>query len=175
MTERRPATEQEAATLASTVRLRIIRMARLEPLTNAEIAARLRRDPATTLYHVRRLVDGGFLEPLPPRRGRRGSRERPYRATALSRSLDAAGRQPGVAEAVLGAYLAEVAEVGAAAVEQERLALRLAPDDAAALRAELRAVLDRWADRPVRDDGEAVAVYLAIYPGVVDDPPSVPS
>jgi Helix-turn-helix domain len=175
MTDRRPATEQEAATLASTVRLRIIRMTRLEPLTNAEIAARLHRDPATTLHHVRRLVDGGFLEPLPPRRGRRGSRERPYRATTLSWSLDSTGREPGVAEAVLGAYLAEVTEVGAAAVEQERLALRLSPAESAALRAELRAVLDRWVERPERADGEAVAVYLAIYPGVVPDPSSVPS
>lgn len=163
MTDRRPATAEEAATLASTVRLRIIRLTRMEPLTNAEIAARLDRDPATTLHHVRRLVDGGFLEPLPVRRGARGSRERPYRGTALSWSLDGAGAEVG--EAMLGAYLEEVTQVGVPALRQSRLGMRLAPDDAAALRAELDAVLARWADRPEPEDGEAIAVYVSIYPG----------
>ena len=40
------------------------------------------------------------------------------------------------------------------------------PDDAAAPRSELWAVLDRYAARPESPDGEAVAVYLSIYPGV---------
>ena len=163
MTERRPATAEEAATLASTVRLRIIRLTRMEALTNAEIAARLGRDPATTLHHVRRLVAGGFLEPLPVRRGARGSRERPYRGTTLSWSLDEVGAEVG--EAVLGAYLEEVTQIGVAAMEQSRLGMRLTPGDAAAMRSELHAVLARWAARPEPEDGEAVAVYLSIYPG----------
>ena len=42
-------------------------------LANKEIAQRLDRDPATTLYHVRKLVDTGFLVALPVRRGVRGA------------------------------------------------------------------------------------------------------
>src|ERR671914_927978 len=162
---RRPATEAEAATLASAVRVRIIRLTRHEPLTTAQTAARLHGAPATTLYHVRRLVRHGFLEALPARPGPRGSREIPYRGTRLSWSLKDAGRDPRLAEATLEAYLDEVTEVGVTALEQSRLAVRLTSSDAAALRAELWALLDRYAARPEPPDGEAVAVYLSIYPG----------
>ena len=165
---RRPATEAEAATLASAVRLRIIRLTLQEPLTNAQIAARLHRDPATTLHHVRRLVRHGFLEALPARPGPRGSTEIPYRGTRLSWSLEEAGRDPSLAEAILEAYLDEVTEVGVGALEQSRLAVRLTPSGAAELRTELRALLDRYAARPEPPEGEAVAVYLSIYPGVPD-------
>jgi DNA-binding transcriptional ArsR family regulator len=164
-TKRRPATEAEIATLASAVRLRIIRLTLQEPLTNAQIAARLHRDPATTLHHVRRLVRHGFLEALPARPGPRGSTEIPYRGTRLSWSLDGGERDPSLGEAMLEAYLDEVTEVGVAALEQSRLAVRLAPGDAAALRAELKALLDRYAVRPEPPDGEAVAVYVSVYPG----------
>ena len=163
--KRRPATEAEAATLASAVRLRIIRLTLHEPLTNAQIAARLHRDPATTLHHVRRLVRHGFLEALPPRPGPRGSTEIPYRGTRLSWSLGDAGGDPSLAEAMLEAYLDEVTEVGVAALDQSRLAVRLDPAAAAALRSELAALLDRYSALPEPPGGEAVAVYLSIYPG----------
>jgi hypothetical protein len=162
---RRPATEAEAAVLASTVRLRIIRMTRVEPLTNAQIAALLGRDPATTLHHVRRLVRHGFLQPQPARRGARGAKEIPYRATDLSFHLDGAAHGPAVGEAVLRAYLDEVGAVGIGAVEQGRLVVRLDPDGVTALRADLEALLQRWAARPEAPGGEAVAIYLSMYPG----------
>jgi hypothetical protein len=110
-------------------------------------------------------VRHGFLEALPPRPGPRGSTEIPYRGTQLSWSLADAGGDPSLAEAMLEAYLEEVTEVGVAALDQSRLAVRLDPAEAAALRAELSAVLDRYAARPELPDGEAVAVYLSIYPG----------
>ena len=158
MTPRRPANREEAAALASAIRLRIIRLTALEPLTNAQIAARLGRDPATTLHHVRR------LEPLPARRGARGAKEIPYRSTGLSWALaDLPGREP-LNEAVLEAYLEEVTEVGTAALRQSRLVVRLAAADAAALQAELHAVLEAYAGRSPAPDGEAVAVYLSVYP-----------
>ena len=87
MPEPHVATEAEIATLASAVRLRIIRLTHTEALTNAEIAVRLGRDPATTLHHVRRLVTHGFLRAQPARRGARGAKEIPYRSTGLSLSL----------------------------------------------------------------------------------------
>jgi DNA-binding transcriptional ArsR family regulator len=164
-TRRRPATEAEAATLASAVRLRIIRLTLQEPLTNSRIAARLHRDPATTLHHVRRLVQHGFLEALPARPGPRGSTEIPYRGTRLSWSLEGAEGDPSLAEAMLQAYLDEVTEVGIGALEQSRLAVRLSPPEAAALRTELAALLDRYAALPESPDGDAVAIYLSVYPG----------
>ncbi len=111
---RRPATESEARTLASAVRLRILRLCLDDELTNKEIADRLGRDPASVLHHVRRLVDDGFLQALPPRRGRRGARERPYRATRKSWELshgdvEELGRS---SDAMLQAFLAEAAEAG---------------------------------------------------------------
>jgi DNA-binding MarR family transcriptional regulator len=162
---RRPASRDEAATLASAVRLRIIRLTRLEPLTNAQIAARLGRDPATTLHHVRRLVRHGFLEPLPARRGTRGAKEIPYRATELSWQLAGLPKHESLNEAVLEAYLEEVTEVGVAALRQSRLVVRLAPAEVAALQDDLQAVLETYANRPESSNGEAVAVYVSVYPG----------
>ncbi|HEY3478086.1 MAG TPA: winged helix-turn-helix domain-containing protein, partial [Streptomyces sp.] len=81
--KRRPATEAEAAALASGIRLRIIRLTFSEALTNKELAQRLGRDPATTLHHVRKLVETGFLAAQPPRRGARGAKEIPYLSTGL--------------------------------------------------------------------------------------------
>ena len=58
------------------LRLRILRMCLDEPLTNAQIAARLDRDPATVLHHVRTLTGTGFLEALPAQKGNRGAQDR---------------------------------------------------------------------------------------------------
>lgn len=165
MTDRGPASEVEIAALASSVRLRIIRLAHTEALSNAEVAQRLGRDPATTLHHVRRLVAHGFLEAGPSRRGARGAREIPYRSTGLSWSLEHPGRDPGVAEAGLEAFLGEVADVGVSALDQTRLVLRLRAADADALRGELDALLRRYATRPPDPEGDELAVYLAVYPG----------
>ncbi|MCO1659508.1 ArsR/SmtB family transcription factor [Pseudonocardia humida] len=162
---RRPATEAEIAALASSVRLRIIRMTRAEPLTNARIAELLGRDPATTLHHVRKLVRHGFLEPLPARRGTRGAKEIPYRSTGLSWRLEGAGADPVLAEAVLRAYLDEVTEVGVTALEQTRLVVQLRPTEVQSLRAELDAVVQRYAALPVDAGAEPVAIYLSVYPG----------
>ena len=55
--------------MASPLRLRILRLCLDAPLTNKQIAAALGRDPASVLYHVRRLVRTGFLAPEQERRG----------------------------------------------------------------------------------------------------------
>src|SRR5438309_1430220 len=89
--ERRRATDAEARALASAVRLRILRLCLDRSLTNKELAAGLDRNPATVLHHVRTLVDTGFLVPEAPRRGARGAREVPYRATGKSWLMDGAG------------------------------------------------------------------------------------
>src|SRR3954453_18812922 len=81
---RRPADEHEAKAIASPLRLRILRLTLHEPRTNKEIAEALDLNPASVLHHVRTLVDTGFLIEQPRRRGRRGSRERPYLASGKS-------------------------------------------------------------------------------------------
>ena len=64
--------DADARALASTLRLRILRLCLDEPMTNREIAERLDRNPATILHHVRTLADRGFLAAQPVRRGTRG-------------------------------------------------------------------------------------------------------
>jgi DNA-binding transcriptional ArsR family regulator len=166
---RRPATEQEVRALANPLRLRIIRETGDAPLTNAEIAARLGRDKATVLHHVRVLVEAGFLEPMPVRRGTRGSRERPYRSTGRSWRLDVAeaGHIGAVEPAMVEAFLAEVAIARRLEPpESTRLALLLSDAGKRELTGRLRAVLDEFAERP-GDPGEAgttpYAVFLSVY------------
>jgi DNA-binding transcriptional ArsR family regulator len=162
--QRRPATDAEAAALASAVRLRIIRLTYDRAMTNKEIAERLGKDPATTLHHVRKLVATGFLEPQPARSGNRGAREIPYLSTGLSWKLakDSAPHREETNEAMLQAFLGEVADVGPAAVDQVRLVVRM---DRAELKRRLRSLFDELATEPAHPDGERVAIYLALYSG----------
>ncbi|GAA0646031.1 winged helix-turn-helix domain-containing protein [Kutzneria viridogrisea] len=159
----RPATRAEAAALASEVRMRIIRLTYERPLTNLELSQRLGRDPATTLHHVRKLVETGFLEELPARRGTRGAREKPYRSTGLSLRLDFGADRVALQEAALGAFLGEVADVGVAGLRQTRLVFQLPEERRAELLDRLHAVLDEYRDLPADPGGSRFAVYLAAY------------
>ncbi len=158
---RRPATEAEAAALASAVRLRIIRLTYDRALTNKQIAERLGRDPSTTLHHVRKLVATGFLEAQPARTGNRGAREIPYLSTGLSWKISG-GTAPETHQAMLEAYLAEVAELPPSRLDQTRLVVRVNP---AELNRRLRSLLDELEAQPDDPEGERVAIYLAVYPG----------
>jgi len=158
MGERRLATDEEMRALASTLRLRILRVCR-EPRTNREIAAAVARDPASTLHHVRRLVDTGFLAAQPVRRGSRGAREIPYLATGKSWQLSS----PGAGRVLLEVFLDEVALVPAAELDTSRLGLRLAPEQMAEFRDRLQALLDEFADRPDDPDAPPWSVFLAIH------------
>jgi predicted ArsR family transcriptional regulator len=161
--EKRPATDAEARALASALRLRILRLCFSDALTNKEIAARLGRNPATVLHHVRTLVDTGFLQAQPARRGARGSREVPYRATGKSWLMDIDDR-PNERDPILQAFLEEVAAVGEERLASSRLALRLSPDDLAEFRRRLHALLDEYARRPADADGERWSLYLGMHP-----------
>jgi predicted ArsR family transcriptional regulator len=161
--ERRPATDAEARALASATRLRILRLCLDEALTNKEIAARLGRNPATVLHHVRTLVDTGFLAPEPVRRGSRGSREVPYRATGKSWLMDVEDR-PQRRDPLLHAFLEEVAVVGEERLSSSRLGLRLSAADLEEFRRRLRGLLDEYARRPPDPDGERWSLYLGMHP-----------
>ena len=104
--------------MASPLRLRILRLCLDAPLTNKQIAAALGRDPASVLYHVRRLVRTGFLAPEQERRGSRGAREVPYRATGKSWTLDVVDQaQDRATIALVEAFIEDVRRVGPENVE----------------------------------------------------------
>jgi predicted ArsR family transcriptional regulator len=162
--ERRPATDAEARALASAVRLRILRLCIHQALTNKEIAARLGRNPATVLHHVRTLVDTGFLVAEEARRGTRGAREVPYRTTGKSWLMDLEDRPAPARDVLLAAFLEEVAVVGEQRLSSTRMALRLEPADLAEFRSRLHGLLDEYARRPADPAGEKWSLYLGMHP-----------
>jgi DNA-binding transcriptional ArsR family regulator len=153
--------------LASPVRLRILRLTLDQPRTNKEIAVLLRMPPATTLHHVRTLVSAGFLTAEEERRGARGSREVPYRATRLSWQIDTADVDPSglVRRASLRAFLDELGELSPSTqFATARLGLRLSPGRKVELEERLTALFDEFEKLPPEADGEAFAIFLALYP-----------
>ena len=159
--ERRPATQAEARALSHPVRLRILRLCLDRASSNRELAERLGMDPATVLHHVRTLVGTGFLAPEAERPGRRGSRERPYRATGKSWTLDVGGEATTVA--AIDAFRQELLEAGTdSLLASTRLGVRLSPER-----------LEEFAQRFLRlvhdlsdadeEGGEAIGVYIGIH------------
>ncbi len=160
MTERRQATDEEAKALASSLRLRILRICLGAGHTNKEIAEILGRDPASILHHIRTLVRTGFLEPQQERRGARGAREIPYLATRKSWRLST----PAMDRSMLDTFLEEVALVPAAELDMARLGLRLSPAGMAEFQARLRGLLDEFANRPDDPSAPAWSVFLTLHP-----------
>lgn len=163
---RRQATEAEARALASALRLRILRLCLDEELTNKEIAELLGRDPASVLHHVRRLVDTGFLDALPARRGARGAREVPYRATGKSWTLDVREADPDGRsnDAMLRAFLDELADADGELRHAARLTLRLRPEDREEFVQRIRDVLDEFQSKPKDPQGQWWSVFFAMHP-----------
>lgn len=155
--DRRYATDAEARALASGLRLRILRLTLDEALTNKEIAEALDRNPASVLHHVRTLVDTGFLRAEEPRRGPRGSREIPYRATGKSWGL----KGHNVSSSVIEAFLEEVETVEPADLRLTRM--RVAGEDIQEFRDRLRALLLEFHHRP-RDTQDPYSVFVALHP-----------
>ncbi|MFG2077694.1 Helix-turn-helix domain-containing protein [Nonomuraea maritima] len=168
MERRRPATEAEARALASSVRLRILRLCLDQALTNKEIAGRLDANPATTLHHVRKLVETGFLAAEPSRPGPRGSTEIPYRATGKSWEVNVReSGVPGGGAAMLEAFQQEVRLADLEQSRFVRLGIRLTPETHAELLRRLREVLDDF--RSHQDDGDAYSLFVALHPDVTRD------
>lgn len=159
--EKRPATDEEARALASSLRLRILRICLSEPHTNKEIARILGRDPASVLHHTRTLVRTGFLAAQPERRGARGAREIPYLATRKSWHLS--GDREGSAT-MLDTFLEEVRLVSPAQLDAARLGLRLSPADMAEFRQRMGELLNDFQQRPDDPDAPAWSVFFALHP-----------
>jgi DNA-binding transcriptional ArsR family regulator len=177
MTERvvrRPATPEEAKALAHPLRLRILRLALDQSLTNKQLAERLGRDPGTVLHHVRQLVRTGFLVPDEVRQGDKGALEKPYRATGKSWSLsldESEVTESTASQAMLEAFLAELAEAGPdAATGFSRLALTLDKASLEELQSRIQAILDEFASRPPDPDGQPYALFFAMHRRQVTPP-----
>jgi DNA-binding transcriptional ArsR family regulator len=170
-TERRAATAEEARAIASPLRLRIMRLCMDAPLTNRQIAQALDRDPASVLYHVRRLVRTGFLAPCEERRGTRGAREVPYRSTGKSWRIEVVDETQGRANtaALVEAFIDDARRVGAENVEAARLGLRLTPEEHEELKQRLGELLDEFAGRT--SHGEPWSLFVGVHR---DDRPVLP-
>jgi DNA helicase HerA-like ATPase len=135
-----------------------------DALTNREIADRLGRNPATTLHHVRTLVDTGFLAAGPVRRGSRGSREIPYRATGLSWALTFGDDPGGASVVMLDTFLEEARAAGLEHLRASRLGLRLRPEEYDEFEGRLQELLDEYAARQPSPDGQPWSVFVAMHP-----------
>ncbi|WP_426592917.1 helix-turn-helix domain-containing protein [Cellulomonas sp. McL0617] len=171
MTDSRPADEDDvdadARALASTLRLRILRLCLDEPMTNREIATRLDRNPATVLHHVRTLADRGFLAAQPVRRGARGSREVPYLATRKSWRTPG---DPSSSRILIDTFLEEVALVDPSDVVATRLGLRLDAVGHAELVERVQAVFEDFAARSPTPGGVAYSLFYALHEDVTRGP-----
>ena len=155
--------DADARALASTVRMRILRLCLDEALTNRQIADRLDRNPATVLHHVRTLADRGFLAAQPVRRGARGSREVPYKSTGKSWRTPGG---PGMSQVLIDTFLEEVALVDPATVLTSRLGLRLDAAGFEELVARVNDVFQDFAARTPDPDGTPYSVFWALHEDV---------
>ena len=162
-TERRAATAEEAKAIASPLRLRILRLCLDRPLTNKQIAQALDRDPASVLHHVRKLVQTGFLTAEGERRGARGAREVPYRATGKSWVLDVVDEKQGRAKgiALVEAFLDDARRVGFENVDSTRLGLRLTPAEHDELADRIFALVEEFRLR--RSDGDPWSLFVGLH------------
>lgn len=152
--------EADGRVLASVLRLRILRLCLDEALTNAEIAERLGRNPASTYHHVRRLAERGFLAEQPERRGTRNAREVPYLATRKSWRTPIPGGQDRL---LIEAFLEEVAEADPASVQTARLGVRLDQESFDELAGKVNDLLQEYAARPSDPDGVPYSIFFAVH------------
>lgn len=149
--------------MASPLRLRILRLCQDTPLTNKQIAAALDRDPASVLHHVRTLVRTGFLVAEGERRGARGAREVPYRATGKSWVLDVVdpvrGRAQGVA--LVEAFVQDAGRVGFDNVDSTRTGLRLTPAEHQELAGRIYELVQEFRSRG--SGGEPWSLFVALH------------
>ncbi|MDE3722286.1 winged helix-turn-helix domain-containing protein [Nocardiopsis sp. N85] len=171
--ERRPATPEEAKAMGHPLRIRVLRLCLEEDLTNKELADRLDVTPGTVLYHVRRLVDVGFLVPGTPRTGPSGALEKPYRATGVTWWLNGDPNVP-VSHAPVQAFRRELDEAGLESVRTfSRFVLHLSDEDVSELDRRIVAVLDEFVatDDRRRENPVYSGMFLLHRPARTDDGP----
>jgi predicted ArsR family transcriptional regulator len=161
--ERRAATAEEARAIASPLRLRILRLCLDRSLTNKQIAEVLDRDPASVLHHVRKLVRTGFLVAEGERRGARGAREVPYRATGKSWVLDVVDEKQERAKgiALVEAFLDDARRVGFENIDSTRMGLRLTPAEHDELTQRIFELVEEFRLRT--SEGEPWSLFVGLH------------
>ena len=154
------AQQARARALASPLRMRILRLCLHEPRTNKELAGMLGINPGSMLHHVRSLVATGFLEPGEPRRGTRGAREVPYRATRRSWGTHV----PGVGSILLETFLQEVEGLQPDDLNATRLGLKISPQRREEMLERFHALFQEFAAAESDPDGEAISLFFVEHP-----------
>ncbi|MCX7521077.1 winged helix-turn-helix domain-containing protein [Microbacterium sp. STN6] len=140
--------------------MRILRICLHEAHTNREIADALGMNPGSCLHHVRTLVDTGLLRAESARRGARGAREVPYRATGLSWDADA----PGISATLIATFLEEIRGLDPDVIAVSRLGLKLNEASRRELYDRFRDLLVEFKERPADPDGSPLSLLVAIHP-----------
>ncbi len=155
-----PPTETQVKAVASSTRLRILRLCNDRARTNKELADRLELDPSTVLHHVRLLLAAGLLESVGVRQGPSGAYEKPYRSTGLSWRLSfdeiVADEEDAGEPAMLNAFRRELHESGHDSVaEMTRFHLHLDDEMLAGFIERFKALVNEYAaaDAERRDRG----------------------
>jgi predicted ArsR family transcriptional regulator len=166
------ATIEELKALGHPVRWRILRLCLDRALTNKELSVELELAPATTLRHVRALVNTNFLVAEPVRTGEHGALERPYRATARTWGMDIPPDDAGLAQqvdlALLGAHRAELIAAGRDSGRgATRGVLRLRPESVKSLNQRIRDLIAEYTDEP---DGEPLSYLWSLAARASADP-----
>lgn len=154
------AARSRARALASPLRMRILRLCLHDARTNKELADILEINPGTLLHHVRFLVDTGYLRAEEPRKGTRGAREVPYRATRLSWTEDA----PPMGSVLLDTFLREIEGLPHEALMTTRLGLKLNQEHREHLLHRFFELFQEAAALPADDDGEPISLFFVEHP-----------
>jgi DNA-binding transcriptional ArsR family regulator len=156
-----------ARALASPLRLRILRLCLHEARTNRELAEALGINPGSMLHHVRALAETGFLRAEEPRRGKRGAREVPYRATGLSWRTPVDGKF----QLLLDTFLEEIEGMDPEDLSTSRLGLKLTPEHREELLHRIQAIFQEYIDRGPDPDGAPISLFFAEHPDRQQLPP----
>jgi DNA-binding transcriptional ArsR family regulator len=152
--------QARARALASPLRMRILRLSLHEARTNKELADELGVNPGTLLHHVRSLVANGFLRAEEPRRGARGAKEVPYRATGLSWTSGA----PASGRMLVDTFLQEIEGLPVEELHIVRLGLKLNRGTRDEMMGRFVALFTEYKDRGPDDDGQPISLMLAEHP-----------
>lgn len=136
-------TAAEAKALGHPTRLRILFSCRDTGRTTKQLADELGVSPGTIHHHLRPLVEQGFLVADEPRRGTRGAREQPYRATGRSWEVAGTAQAADVLQTVAAEELRRASPDEVVALT--RLGLRVRPEDLDALVGRLQELVDELA------------------------------
>lgn len=152
--------DRRARALGSALRMRILRFCLHEPRTNREIAEEFELNPGSALHHVRTLVDAGLLAAGEPRRGTRGAREVPYRATGVSWRTQV----PGISSVLVRAFLDDIDGIPADDIDTWRMGFLLDEAGERDLHDELTRLIERFRARPVPEGARPVSLFVGMHP-----------